>query len=111
MKHHEHYQRRIYLNHNEIYYPGERDGGGRLSMWGEQLHDKLFAKKDMKDVMRNKLKLNPRDDNNDSPQNSHANIEYVVPRSWACLISCLILLHFCILFIFVFSAHTCNYSF
>ncbi|XP_063688674.1 sodium channel protein type 4 subunit alpha-like isoform X2 [Bolinopsis microptera] len=56
----------------------ERDGGGRLSMWGEQLHDKLFAKKDMKDVMRNKLKLNLKDDNNDTPQNSHADINSII---------------------------------
>ena len=44
-------------------------------MWGEQLHDKLFAKKDMKEVMRNKLKLNLKDENNDSPQNCHTNIK------------------------------------
>ena len=55
--------------------PGEREGGGRLSMWGEQLHDKLFAKKDMKEVMRNKLKLNLKDENNDGPQNFHTNIQ------------------------------------
>ena len=54
---------------------GEREGGGRLSMWGEQLHDKLFAKKDMKEVMRNKLKLNLKDESNDSPQNCHTNIK------------------------------------
>ena len=78
-------------------------------MWGEQLHDKLFAKKDMKDVMRNKLKLNPRDDNNDSPQNSHANIEFVVPRSWACLITSLILFNLYYIY-FRISAHTTLYN-
>ncbi|KAL5271336.1 hypothetical protein ACHWQZ_G001839 [Mnemiopsis leidyi] len=56
----------------------EREGGGRLSMWGEQLHDKLFAKKDMKEVMRNKLKLNLKDENNDGPQNFHTNINSIV---------------------------------
>lgn len=63
--------------HDVISYLGEREGGGRFSMWGEQLHDKLFAKKDMKEVMRNKLKFNLRDENNDNPQSCHTDIKWV----------------------------------
>lgn len=50
----------------------------RLSMWGEQLHDKLFAKKDIKEVMRKKLKLNLKDEGNNAPQVLQTDINNIV---------------------------------
>jgi hypothetical protein len=47
----------------------------RLSVWGEQLHERLFAKKDMKEVMRDKLKMNLKQDGSSAPQINHTDIK------------------------------------
>ena len=44
-------------------------------MWGEQIHEKLFAKKDIKEVMRTRLKFNLKDDSGDAPQIFHTDIK------------------------------------
>lgn len=51
---------------------------GRLSMWGEQIHEKLKAKRDIKEVMKSRLKIHLKDEGSDAPQIFHTDINHII---------------------------------